>query len=417
MSDEYQVETDLDEGDDARQLREMREAIRIEAPKEPEVDPIHYKDVESLIFRGFLVLPADINGVQFLFKSMNHHELEYLQWVTGGQTSEKYYNTFLAYGVFMVEGQNILPDRERWIPDFEKTFGSFSVQARSKLIRYLSEVNRRASNAITLTEAYQMERISRFRWAQYKGLELMSSSSTGIDGSAKLGMNYAQLVWRALNHYEDARDTSEREWENAKFIGSCFAGKEIRKIYNQDKDRRQKETEERIQRKDQVIRQVLLGEDLGKDQTNGQVKMVVAKSVEELAEQLERDLRGERDWHDEVVAREEEAMRKQIADRQNQLRDLQESRAHEPLAKVTSDRTGLTLEQVRERLARSRQYEAQDAAGKIVHPEMQDERLHNFIQRHYVTETPIEVTDRNPTNEPPLVAPIKPRPPGTPFRR
>ena len=57
--------------------------IVIDAPKEPEVNPIIYRDVESLIFRGFLILPTQINGVDFIFKSINHHEFEYIQWVSG----------------------------------------------------------------------------------------------------------------------------------------------------------------------------------------------------------------------------------------------------------------------------------------------------------------------------------------------
>ena len=67
-------------------------------------------------------------------------------------------------------------------------------------------------------------------------------------------------MWRALNYYEDLKEMAEREWDNAKFIGSCFAGKEIKKIYNQDKDRRQKEREERVRKRDKILRQVILRE-------------------------------------------------------------------------------------------------------------------------------------------------------------
>lgn len=396
--------------------------IRIEAPKEPEVDPIHYRDVESLIFKGFILAPAELNGVRFMFKSMNHHEFEHLQWVTGGPKNPGYYSTFLSYCIFMVEGVNILPDRERWVPQIEEMFSGLPPQALTKMIRHLGEVNRKAANAITLTEAYQMERVSRFRWAQYKGIELMSPATTGIDGTSKLGLNYAQLVWRALNYYEDQKDQGERDWENAKFIGSCFAGKEIRKIYSQDRDRRNKEAEERAQRKDQIIRQVLLGEDLGKDQTRGQVTMVVARTVEELASQLERDLRGEKDWHDEVVAREEDRIKQQVMAREDQVRSIQVARAEsgEALASAKSDITkGFSVEEVRENIQRKRQVEAQRAASRLVNPEMTEERIHNFVQKHLLDEstenrTSVGITDRDPSNAQPIVPP---RPPGTPFRR
>jgi hypothetical protein len=277
------------------------EDIRIPAPKEPEVDPRIYRDVESMLFRGFLVLPASINRVNFVFKSINHREYEYLQWMTGpvglstGKSVDKYYRSFMAYGVFMIDGQNILPEREIWVPQLEEMFAALPNGAKSKIIQYLSEVNRKASDALILTEAYQIESYSRYRWNQYKGLDLMSSSSTGINGTNNIGLNYAQLVWRALNQYEDMKDSAEREWDNAKFIGSCFAGKEIRKLYSQDKDRRNKEREEKIKRRDKLIRQVLLRESPEEAQNQGRYVMQVARTSEELADQLERILRGERD--------------------------------------------------------------------------------------------------------------------------
>lgn len=202
------------------------EDIRIPAPKEPEVDPRIYRDVESMLFRGFLVLPASINGVNFVFKSINHREYEYLQWMTGpvgletGKAIDNYYRAFMSYGVFMIDGQNILPDRETWVPQLEEMFKALPSAAKSKIVQYLSEVNRKASDALVLTEAYQIESYSRYRWNQFKGLDLMAPSSTGVRGTQNLGLNYAQLVWRALNQYEDMKDSAEREWDNAKFIGS-----------------------------------------------------------------------------------------------------------------------------------------------------------------------------------------------------
>ena len=111
--------------------------IRISAPKEPEVNPEVYRDVESLLFRGFIIIPAIINGVQFLFKSMNHHEFEYLNWIAGagdttGKSIERYYSSFISYGVFMIAGQNILPNREQWIPQIEESFNTFSPQVRTR---------------------------------------------------------------------------------------------------------------------------------------------------------------------------------------------------------------------------------------------------------------------------------------------
>jgi hypothetical protein len=404
------------------------EDIRITAPKEPEVDPRIYRDVESLLFRGFLVLPASINDVQFVFKSINHREYECIQWVSGpvgsvtGKSIERHYRAFMAYGVFMIDGQNILPDRESWVPQLEELFTSLPGGAKSKIIQYLSEVNQKASDAVILTEAYQIENYSRYRWHQFKGLDPMSTSSTGIRGTQNLGLNYAQLAWRALNQYEDMKDSAEREWDNAKFIGSCFAGKEIRKLYSQDRDRRTKEREEKIRRRDKLIRQVILHESPEESHDQGRYIMQVARTSEELADQLERSLRGEKDWHDEVVAKEEARRREQVLERQQKLKNLYEEKSKDsprPYSSVTSIE-GLSKAEVEERIKRKKQIDAQNAASRIVYPEMVDERMETFISK-YMSEdvntyqtSGVGTTDRDPSE----IRSLPPaRPTAIPFRR
>ena len=403
---------------------EAIEDIHITVPREPEVNPELYRDVESLLFRGFLLLPAEINGVQFIFKSINHHEFEYLQWISGslggmtGKSLERYYNAFMAYGVFMLDGENLLPLREQFFPKLQNMFSEMPALTRGKIIRYLSEVNQKASNAVVLAEAYQTEQYSRFKWAQFRGLDLMSPSSTGILGTNQLGANYAQLVWRSLNHFDDLRETAEREWDNAKFIGSCFAGKGIQKIYSQDKDRRIKEREERVKRRDQLIRQVVYREDPDKTSQDGKYVMTVAKSVEELADQLEKGLRGEKDWHDEIVAREEERIKEQIRGRQVKLQDLikerEEKQATTPL--VTRPLEGLTREEVQQRIERRRQLLAQETASAMVYPELQDERVSNFYEKYLDSQDASYTSPKErETESVPLLPPT--RPTAVPFRR
>jgi len=409
---------------------EEQPEIRIDAPKEPEVNPEVYKDVERLLYNGFLTLYGEVNGVSFVFKSMNHHEFNNLQWVTGGKDNrdrrslERYYSAFLAYGIFMIDGQNILLDRSTWLPELEGLFNSLPVSARAKLVRYLSDVNRKASNAVSMTEAYQMETQSRFRWAQLKGLDLMSAACTGIQGTDIIGMNYGQLVWRALNHYEDLRDQAERDWDNAKFIGGCFVGgKEIRKVHNQDQTRRSKEREERLARKDKVLRKILMGEDPDDPETSRTIK-IIPRTVEELASQLERDLRGEKDWHDEVVAKEEAKIRASVLERQQKLQDIVRSRSDEPMRAASTNMEGLSPGEVQQRIERRRQLEAQRVHSQMVYPEAMDERMENFLQKYVESEDTYEAssgvkssfgtTDRDPSD----VRPTPPaRPRTTPFRR
>jgi HPt (histidine-containing phosphotransfer) domain-containing protein len=327
------------------------EDIRITAPVPPEVNPVIYKDVEPLLTRGFLTLPGEINGVHFVFKSLNQHEFEAANLAAG---KYDFQNLFLAFNIYMVDGQNILPDRGQWISQMADMFANLAPRVRQKIVRYVGDVNRRASDAVTLTEAFVMETSSRFRWAQLQGLDMTSPAVTGVAGTEHLGLNWAQLVWRALNFYEDQQELVEREWDNAKFIGSCFAGKGVSKIYAQDNDRRRKVREDRIARRDQIIRHVLFGEPLvdAKSQ-KGSAVMITAKTTEELASQLERSLRGEKDWHDEVIEAHERRVREGQQKQQQRLAELAEIREKEWGNRQTvgeTDFEGLTAMEVQRRL-------------------------------------------------------------------
>lgn len=181
-----------------------------------------------------------------------------------------------------------------------------------------------------------------------------------------------------------------------------------------------KERETRLERKDKIIRLVLLGENPEVDSKTNQIK-IVARTVEELASQLERDLRGEKDWHDEIVAKEEAKIRAAIQDRQSKLQQLIQSKREDrssPRAAFT-DMVGLTKEEIAQRVVRRRQLEAQEAASRIVHPELTDERMSDFNEKyidkymHKSVADRIQVTDRDPSEV--LNPPV--RPPGTPFRR
>jgi len=282
------------EGSDSRE-------IHLPMPVEPEVDPSVYVDVESILFTGFLTLTAEFQSVRFVFKTLNHHELKMLK-LTAPDQMEEFWGSFFAYSVFLVDGQNVLPERDKWFGQFSEAFKAMGSETKVEVIRRLSELNRRSNIAVPLTEAYSLEKQSRYRWLQLKGLDLTSTQVTGIDGTNRLGLNWGQQLWRAINHAEDRAEKIESDWELTKFLGSCFAGKGMKKVYDKDVQRRRKEIEDRIARKDAILREHVLGESPAMFSNGSSGMMVHARTEKELMRQLENDLRGEKDWHDQVVA-------------------------------------------------------------------------------------------------------------------
>lgn len=388
------------------------EELQIEAPKEPEVNPEVYKDVEPYLFRGFLTQASEINGVEFVFKTLNHHEHELIRLSGGydekGQPSKRFWDKFLAYSVLMLDGSVILQDRDYWIPKISAMFKEFQSSSKTKIVRHLSELNRRATNAVTLTECYVMERYSRYRWYQIHGMDMTSTALTGIAGTERLGMNWGQLIWRALNRMEDIKDTIDHEWEHAKFIGSCSAGKGIQKVYQHDAERRRTERDEQISRKDLILRHVLLGEPLRKGSTlkSGTV-WVTAQTVEDLADQLSKDLKGDKDLHDSVVDAFENRVKEARAVREQQIQEVQKQRDSDFHGKTLVGRTsmtGLTRAEVQERMTRRRQYENQAAAALLVPSGAPNE-----------TDASVGATSQDVSSVRPI--PTANRNPGTPFRR
>ena len=382
------------------------EDVQITAPIEPEVNLDIYKDVEALLYRGFLTAYARVNGIPFVFKSLNHHEFDLLRFAGDfdGTFTPETWGRFLAYGVFMIDGVNILPERERWLSKVREIFDSLPPEAMARTIRHIGEVNRRATAAVHLTEAYAMEMVSRYRWLQIQGLDITSTSVTGIDGTQRLGLNTAQHVWRALNHIEDRNERYEREWEHAKFVGSCFAGKGIQKVYNQDSRRRRQEREDRMTRKDKILRKWVMGEEVKDGVVTGPgVTMSVPRTVQELTAQLEKDIRGEKDWHDRVIDEHEARIRAGHAERREQLEQAaRESLERHPNRGVFGE--GSELHQaygpgeIDEQVRRRRQFLAQEVARMQV-DRGPDDKTNDFVERWWGSEVSSEVTttDRDPS--------------------
>jgi hypothetical protein len=353
----------------------------------PEVNPEVYKDVEPILFRGFLTTAATVNGVTFVFKSLNHHEFEWLSLShdlgTHSSTSiQRYYSMFLAYGVAMVDGVNVLKARDEKLADLADFFGSLPKGPQQRAIRQMSEINRRANRAVVLVEPYVMENRSRMRWVQVKGLDLSATAITGFEGSQTLGLNWGQLTWRALNHLEDQRENAEREWENAKFVASAMAGKGMQKIYSADKRRRQEARTEQVERREKVLRYALLNEPIEDQKQQGNV--IVARSVAELTAQLERDLKGEKDWHDRVIEEHENRVRSNLDQRARSVAEARAAHVHEfgdrPIITGT-DISGLSSADVQRRLRERQARVAESLAAQARHPELTDPKYGEFSDK------------------------------------
>ncbi len=217
-----------------------------------------WSDLEAYLYQGFLTSSAHVLGRTFVFKTINHHELRYVSYLRpmGTAPSEAqglHRSALISHSVFMVDGENLLPERHRKTARLLKVVAKLPEAAQDSMIESLAALNEKAVRLRPLVEVFVHESRSRFRWMHSSGSPVHSPVNTGIPGTDEVGMNYCQQSWTALNRLLDVKEQMERDWTNAKFVGSCFAGKGVRAVDEKDKARAARERAELDELKEKVL--------------------------------------------------------------------------------------------------------------------------------------------------------------------
>jgi len=321
------------------------ERVRISLPDAYKpVDEEVWVDLEAYLYQGFLTCSAHIVGKTFVFKTINHHELRYIGYLKPMKTSpvevkEAHRAALIASSVFMVDGENLLPDRHRKTARLSRVVRRLPSGVQDTIVQSLAALNEKAARLRPLVEIFVHENRSRYRWMHTSGAPVHSPSNTGVAGTDELGMNYCQQAWTSLNRLMDSREAMERDWTNAKFIGSCFAGKGVRSIDEKDRARAAREKAELEELKMKVLYGYLNRS--GAEQKEAEIVLpdgrkatVVgrfrADSAEELRAQMEAALSEEKDHHDLVVEQ-------QIARARARAASIEDSRQSIYRAPVFSD--------------------------------------------------------------------------------
>lgn len=283
-----------------------------------QVDSNVWDELETYLYRSFLTSPAIVGDMDVVFKTLNHHEVANINFHrpargSSEEVQRKYRATLIAYSVFMVDGENVLCDRANYLRRFIKIFDKIDNVVLEKIVNNLSLLNKRTTFLFPLTEIYVHENRSRFKWLHIKQTNINSPSVTGILGTDALGMNYCQQTWTSLNHLQDLREEMERDWSNAKFVGSCFNSKGVRQIEEKDRGRREKERQDQDDLRMKILYRYLNRDDHGNSIEPEDImtlpdgrkvkveKREIAQTVDELAKQLSSSLSGEKDKHDEII--------------------------------------------------------------------------------------------------------------------
>lgn len=329
--------------------------IKIEIPKSSFIPSDVWEDLESYLFTGFLHSRSTIGGSTYVFKSLNHHEIQMIEFSRpfdkdSEEARSLFRASFIAYSIFMANGRNVLHDRPNHIYRLINSTRKIPIGIQNKIIENLSYINSKANKLYPLVEVYTHESRSRYKWYQYRNSPIGSVHVSGIHGCENLGPNHAQLTWVALNRIEDRREDSERDWSNAKFIGSCFAGKGVRSIDDRDKARADTEKKKIDDRRMKVLGEYINGKG-GKNEEplpiislpDGRRAEIVSRktseTVEELAADLSNTINNQKDEHDMIVERHMERMRI----RAQEIQEGSKKMLSIPSSQVQGDESGVRV--------------------------------------------------------------------------
>lgn len=278
-----------------------------------------YADVEELLVPGFLAHQVRIGDVGVSLRSLAPGDLFLLRHRIGGPMTERMWREWaIASAVWMVDGQLILGDGNA-PRQIRQVLRELPPAAIDTLFSIYTSLYNRVAKAISRVEAFCYEDVSRGLWRMVGRRSPAQDEIGGIPGLAKLGTNHVQRLWIAFNLIEDDRQHWQQEWAAAKLVASASNPKGIRRISTREESERKLE-EERRKRVIEKVYHEATGRQMG-DHAGG---MVVYRSVtpEELVDEMNRWIRGEKDQHDLII----DAYKEQIRQKHEEERRRHEAR-------------------------------------------------------------------------------------------
>lgn len=254
-----------------------------------------YAGIEDLIYPGYLTAPIKIGSTLIVLRSLgpaDHLALQYLDtnlmdWV-------------LTRAILRVDGRMFLGD-----PDLFDYVVDLPVAVRKRLYQAVLQIQARVELLASRVASYCYENHSRWLW-QTSGRKL-ADPLVSMGSPIQLGQNTIQKMWLAFNTMEDQRHADLRYWQGCKLIAATQSPKGVAQLNKLDEQAAKDEDARRQFLQDQMYygafgitltEQDFTINGLRYDSVTG---MYHARTVEDMEEQLRREIAGEEDWHDRAV--------------------------------------------------------------------------------------------------------------------
>lgn len=286
---------------DGYMLEEQEQFIEIPTP---EFDST-YNNIKHLIFDGFIPFHIQFFGMNLVMKGLNPEEYRFIEMIE--RDINRRVPLYFLYSIVFIDGQSVLPIRADIHEEFTKFWFQLPVKVCEYAINIVQAIQNAHSDSYENLEGYLYESESRFLWNVYGKRAVRNKLIKGIE---LIGMNSAQESWVLFNTREDLREEQDRQYDHSKFIVSgMVGGKEIKKIESNEsirqKEEKQRRQDVRLKNKKDKIR---IGPSLN--------------TAEDLVKELERQIRGEKDIHDQIIDQHEQKIREIMEVRRSEMQQL-----------------------------------------------------------------------------------------------
>ncbi len=299
-----------------------QEALLREAAEESLLRESHrrrflYNDVERLIEEGFLTHNIVLNNVVVTFRSLTSGDYADLLNATFPEMPLVVYEQQLvAKSIYKIGGLPVTSHQENfWLSDL--WVNRLPQPIIKVFISIVDGLNRRVDRAAERTEAYCFEPYSRQLWYM-AGRELPYKREE---------MGLIRRLWVAYNITEDVRKEDSRRWEHTRAYVSVQSYKAAKAMADHDRTWEEREKNRRKRVIEDAVNYIIQGpleEQEALYVTIGGKSYLVPKvreasTLDELEDELNRWIAGEKDYHDLVVDEYEDNVRKAFLERQAEM--------------------------------------------------------------------------------------------------
>lgn len=276
----------------------IRDAVEESLKREAGARRFLYADVEELVRKGHLLFPVRINDTTLVLRSLVDDDTEPLMARIEFSAALEWKRWYVATSLYMANGY-VIPgsDPNAAYYSYNEWFRDLRNEWIDVLFSFAWGLRKRVERASRVVSAYSYEDYSRNLWS--------------VAPTAHREGNIVRRLWAVYNRGEDEFQESLRQWTHTRAIVGSMSGKGAKSIsqaekkwVQQRKDHAQKIIEETVNwiingdPEDQPPLVVTIG---GKEYVVPRVH--AALTVDELYDELMQSVRGDQDYHDEMIAR------------------------------------------------------------------------------------------------------------------